>query len=196
LRAAVRALDGLLRRLFGIREFSRSADCLLRLSVVRSRRDLTLADGTVVRPGDRVGDLHLWNERMPPLPREWPDLRWALGFQRRLKRSLEELADAVASDPAYADLAAFRAVGSAMTRHGALPALAERLGFELVEDPHAGGLWRRFASFWENVYSLALVWVYNPASLRSKELRGLRRVQLWISRGELERRYGRCGAAR
>lgn len=210
----MKGLDSLLRRCYGIREFSRDPDCLLRLAVTRSRRDLTLADGTTIRRGEPVGDLHLWNERIPPMPPGGPDLAWGLRFQRRLKRSLEELVAYLASEPGLEALRAFRAVGSFMSRPtqlagansaggtaarpgnpatvlaGPLMSLAERMGFEIVDDDGAPGFWRRFAEFWENAFNLALVWAYNRPSLRSRTLPGLRRVQLWVSREGLVRKYG------
>jgi len=225
LKEAVKGLDCLLRRCLDIREFSRDPDCILRLGVVRAGRDLALSDGTRIARGEPVGDLHLWNERVPPMPPEGPTLSWAVTFQKRMKRSLELLAahvegqamhvegqaahteghggdDRAGEKPGpgarYRDLKAFRAVGSFMSRResdsgsgpGAVVALARRLGFEVVEPDRPAGWWRRFAEFWENLFNLALVWAYNPPSLRSRGLRGLGRVQLWISRDALIERYG------
>ncbi|HCW52121.1 MAG TPA: hypothetical protein DGR79_08715 [Clostridiales bacterium] len=183
----MRGLDFLLRRACGIREFTRDPDCILRLSVGRCGRDLVLSDGTTVRRGEPVGDLHLWNERVPSMPPGGPDLAWGLAFGRRMRRSLALLARAVEDDPKLRRLKAFRAAGSVMG--SALPravaALAARLGFDVVEPEGPRGPWPRFVEFWENAYALALVWAFNPPSFEAKALMGLRRVQLWISRDRL-----------
>lgn len=240
-RALVRAFDRFLSRCYGIHPFSNDPDCLLRLGLARARKQVVLKDGTTVRPGDLVGDLHLWNDRIPSMPPAGANLAWGLGFQRRLRRSLELLAERVEAERGEAEagagqaagpggcatqglgkIRAFRAVGSLMSRDDAggsgavpggtgrggagpsgaevlitaVPALAERLGMEIaeVEDPARSGLWRRFAAFWENGYNQTLVWAYNPPSLKSRRVSGLRRVQLWISREALVARYRR-GAA-
>lgn len=189
MRAAVKGLDFLLRRCYGIHEFSRHPDCVARLALARSPRELTLSDGTRIARGEIVGDLHLWNERVPPMPSGGPDLAWGLGFQRKLSRSLAELAAYVEVDPRYKGVRAFRAVGSFMAG-GALAALARRLGFEVVRDERPPSPWRRFAEFWENAFNLALVWAYNAPSLRTRHLPGLKRVQLWIPRRTLIDKYG------
>lgn len=244
MRAAVKGLDSLLRRCYGIHEYSLDPDCILRLGLVRAKRDVTLFDGTEIKKGDPVGDLHLWNERLPVMPPSGPGLRWAVEFQRKAKRSLELLADYVEGEaagprsaerapeeafPGLWDIKAFRAVGSLMSREeprgavpadgpagrratkagkqpptagppptgamalvAAVPAVATRLGLEVVDvqDPAKLGALRRFGAFWENAFNQALVWAYNPPSLRSRTLPRLRRVQLWISREKLAAKYG------
>jgi hypothetical protein len=74
----------------------------------------------------------------------------------------------------------------------ALPALARRLEFQLVPVDQDASLFRRFTEFWENLYSLALMWAYNAPSLRTKRLAGLRRVELWMSTKTLLGRYNRA----
>ncbi len=235
----MKGLDSLLRRCYGIHEYSLDRDCVVRLGLVRSKRGLTLADGVEIKRGDLVGDLHLWNERLPVMPATGPGIKWAVEFRRKIKRSLELLVDYIEGQaagtglggrgpeeafPRLRDVKAFRAVGSLMGRReprattpadgpagrrttktgdqpltgaaaliAAVPAVAERLGLEVVdvEDPARLGPLRRFGAFWENAFNLALVWAYNPPSLKSRALPRLRRVQLWISREKLTAKYGR-----
>ena len=221
LRAAVRGLDTLLRLRYGVHEFSRSPGCIFRVGPAHSPADMPLADGKVVRRGEPIADLHLWNEHIPPLPPEGADMRWAVGFYRLMRSSLQELADYLETEPRYRTAAAVRAVGSVMAKAprrasvarrltppgtaagsraaappppAPLEEFAARLGFEVL-DPHGNrppSRWRRFAEAWDNGFNLVLVWVYNPPSLRTRGLGGLRRVQLWMSRERFLARYGKA----
>lgn len=216
LKAAIIGLDTILSRIYGIYEYSQAPGCIARLAVGRASRAIILADGTEVAKGDPVGELHLWNKRMPPMPAGGPDLAWALGFQRSLRRSLEELAAYAAGNPAkLRGVRAFHGVGVFMA-DTSFRALATRLGFEVVEARSgkaarpgaglasgpggrpAGGvaerLWRRFAAFWENGFHLALMWAYNPPSVKAKAMSGLGRTEIWMSVDKLLTRYARPGA--
>ena len=62
------ALDRGLQRLQGIFEYTHKRDCFFRIRFNRLRTEVVLSDGTVGRRGDRVVELHLWNERIPALP--------------------------------------------------------------------------------------------------------------------------------
>jgi ceramide glucosyltransferase len=192
LRPLVRGLDACLRRTCHIFEFSPGQDCLFRLALGESRQDLTLSDGTPVRRGDLVGELHLWNEHIPPLGDRRSDLAWALAFRRQLIRSLRELTAYTQTDPRLARVKAFRGEGAFGSRYTPvhLAKMAERWGFELVRRDGATGWRRRFADFWENLHATCLTWAYNPASLRGRRVWELRRDQFWITRETLLRRYG------
>jgi hypothetical protein len=71
-----------------------------------------------------------------------------------------------------------------------LGSLAARLGFEAVNLTAEAGRWGRFAHFWENIFSWALMWTFNPGSLRGKRFLRLQRYRLWMSRRTLLERYG------
>lgn len=83
---AIQRLDRHLRRRRGIFEFTDDPACVLRLAIAPDAA------------GARIGELHFWNEQMPPTS-------FALG--RRLHRSLVLLARFVASRPELADLRRF-----------------------------------------------------------------------------------------
>ncbi len=192
LKAGVRGVDALLRRWCRIQEFSQQESCLFRIALGTSDRDLVLSDGTRVRRGERVGELHFWNERIPPMPAEGPDLAWAVTFHRRLSRSLAELTAYIERDPAFRDIKAFRGETSfgSQDGFGQLARLAERWGFDLLDRGEPDGIWHRFLRFWENLYVWGIIWAFNPGSLRRKRFRKMRRGQLWISRKTLVARYG------
>jgi hypothetical protein len=70
------ALDSWLRRRQGVFEYSHKPDCIFRAQLSRLSSDIQLSDGTFGRPGDRVIDLHLWNEQIPVAPMAGYSLAW------------------------------------------------------------------------------------------------------------------------
>jgi len=191
-RRFVCTLDSLLRRAYRIQEFSRSEDCILRLALGRSKEDVILPDGTRITKGEPIGELHLWNEHIPPMPAKGPDFGWGLMFYRRLIRSLRELAVYVEHEPKFKAVRAFRGEIAFDPQAHRRPALFARLGFDFMRPAHPSPL-RRFGDFWENLYAWSLIWTFNPGSLRSKRFWRLERCQLWISRQALLERYGDRG---
>ena len=118
-------------------------------------------------------------------------LAWALTFRRQLTQSLQELAVYVQCAPECQDMRAFRgeiSFGGPYTRQ-ALAHMLERWGFDLVSQPGPARLWGRLNYLVQNAYAWALMWAFNPASLKEASLWDLRRDQVWISRGVLLGRY-------
>ncbi len=154
----------------------------LRLRAVRYRGDdLTLADGTVLTRGRRVGEIHLRNDILRSLhqhaqrPRQ---VGWL--FREALIKGLEDLAAVVEARQEYRDLAAF--CGTTMLHYG-----AQKLGFETR--PLADGL--RFRLL--RVYQRLLTARHHPLGRRRTD-RGTRTrdpAELWISRDRLLALYGR-----
>ena len=196
-KAAIYSLDALLRRWHHVQEFTSKDGCLLRIALGRSERNMTLSDGTGILRGERIGELHLWNEHIPPMPEEGPDLRWGLTFYRRWMRSLEELAAYVENEPTFKDIRAFRGEVAFVLDGGSerYAKLLRQWGFDFIRAGPSRGRLRRFGEFWENVYSWGLMWAFNPGSLRRKGLLRLERCQLWISRQVLLQKYGRDSGA-
>ncbi len=192
LRVPVLFLDALLRRVYGIFEFTQSSDCLLRLSTHHpSHEDLRLSDGTHIHPGDTVAILHFWNEHMPQIPAEGAGLAWAQKFYHQIVNSLEELAVYTNDSPAMQSVTGFHGVPpfggddlSMVPRK-----IFERWGFELVPNEKPNTLANRFTRFWENFYMMMLVWTFNPRSLRGKQPIHLHRDEIWISRKALLEKY-------
>src|SRR5262249_3256062 len=88
-------LDGALRRWNSVVEYTGDPTCILRIRVGRLERDLALADGTSGNCGERFIDLHLWNEQVPPMPKEGASIAWA----RRMHGCFQESGPARASFP-------------------------------------------------------------------------------------------------
>jgi hypothetical protein len=85
------AIDRALRRIYGIREFEREDDGLLRIAICRAQRELILSDGIRIRRGDSVVDLHIWNEHLPCFPATVRDFGWAARVRRQALSSLDRL---------------------------------------------------------------------------------------------------------
>jgi len=189
-RAAVRGLDVLVRRAYHVREFTQDENCILRIALGRSAKDMTLSDGTRIEKGEVVGELHLWNERLPRMDEEGPSLQWALTTYRLWRVSLKKLTAYLENDPQFENIRAFRGESALLKDDLEGSALFERLGFDLVRRNRTSRL-ERFAEFWENLYTWWLIWTFNPGSMRSKNLSRMERAQIWISRRALIEKYGR-----
>lgn len=192
-RAAIVGLDALLRRWHHIQEFTQDKDCLLRITLARNEAEVTLSDGTTVAAGEIIGELHLWNEHIPPISAVGPDLAWGMEFYRQLLKSLNQLTHYIQNTPQFAAVRAFR--GETSLPGESLPqaaSLAGQMGFDLLTDS-SGGKLRRFGQFWEHLYVWWLIWTFNPGSLRRKQLLRLERCQVWISRQALMSQYGKGG---
>ena len=189
-RWAIRTLDSVIRRAHGVREFSNEPGCILRLAEGKLKRGVTLADGTLIAAGERVGEIHLWNERLPQMPPGGPDLRWAVAMHRSLERSLQVLASEVERDPSLRDIRGFRGETALATHRDGRTSddLLVHLGLEL-QPPASPSILTWFTDFWENLYSWWLIWTFNPAGLQSKKFWRLQRRRFWLSRTSLLDKY-------
>jgi hypothetical protein len=179
----IRTFDAVVRSLQGVFEFSADPACLLRLRWGRLRRPLKLNEATYLS-GAHVLEIHLWNERLPPLPPDGADLRWAAEAARRLRRSLEQAADYVQNRTAQAggDLV----TGTTILIDGKGSALLlRRLGFEMR--PRAGRA--SLVQHLQDRYAVVLMAVFNPASARRRAPSSPQRTDLWMTMPEFLSRY-------
>ncbi|HXF68645.1 MAG TPA: hypothetical protein VNK89_02465 [Thermoflexus sp.] len=190
--AFVHRLDPVLRRAHRVQEFTTDERCLLRAALGFAEQDLRLSDGTWVRRGDPIVELHLWNERIPRMPPEGPDLAWSLRFYRRLVASLRLMARWLEEHP---ELSQIRALRGETSMADPTRKLIRDLGFDLVllERGARGWRWLRYQA--DDFYVWLLMRTYNPSSLRGKRFDRLERVQFWISREAFLRRYGGLGGS-
>jgi hypothetical protein len=183
----VRRLDAWFRRQEGFIEFDDCPTCVLRVVVKRAECELELSDGLVVLPGEKIIDLHFWNER---LPKACQGLGWGGRFGRALMRSFVDLATAIDADPRLAGAVAIRgrlAFANGRNREE-MARFGQWFGFESIEDTAPLPLSRRLHDAAEDVWLLALTWTFNPGSLPTrKTIR--RREDLWISKAKLVERY-------
>jgi hypothetical protein len=188
-RRVVLSLDALLRGRLGIVALSSDPACILRIRVTRAAHAISLSDGPVP-PGAPVLEIHLWNERIPPIPPAGPDLAWAGRTQRMFLASLREVARQLREEPG---LAAVQAVSGATVLIQSTDGLErnrlmQRLGFTVFPACNPLG---RFGRFWENAYTWAVMWTFSPASLRDRRLRDMRRDEFWMTRSRFLERFGR-----
>ena len=194
-RGTISALDTLLRWRLGVFEFTSDPACILRISLARAPVSIDLPGELHIAAGEPVVDLHLWNERLPQMPRTGADLAWARRMYRAFTISFHLLAKYMALDPRLSGIRAlYGEPGFLLSSElDAGAAVLRRLGFEVYRPRAQAGAWWRFAEFWQNLYSYALLWTFNPGSLRSKPFLHLERCQLWMPRQRLDERYLRPG---
>lgn len=189
-RATIRALDTLIRRVNGVREFTTDEWCLVRIAVVKCDQDITLSDGTRVTKGEMIGELHLWNEHIPPMPADGADFDWSVHFYSLIVRSLRALVHYMTTHHDLDNVHAWRGESSFIPKSGNVPELFARMGFDVVRQADSLQHMRRFTDFWENFYWWMLAWTFNPASLKRKSLLKLERWRIWISSARLREQYG------
>src|ERR1700730_9199765 len=92
LEAMVAALDDRVRVRHGVIEYTNSPECLFRIQLAVTDDDDVLFDGTCIRAGDRIANLHVWNEQFPCFTGKAPTLAWARRVNQAFEISLRELA--------------------------------------------------------------------------------------------------------
>ncbi len=194
MRCLIRWFDAWLRHRLGIEEFSSDPRCVLRIRPHRTSRPLPVPGG-VIAVGAPVLELHLWNEHLPQLPPDGPNLAWATRGRRMLERSLRALAQYLSEAPTLQHVEGLVGV-TVLFRPGECSGaerLFHRIGFSAAA-AHDGGL-GGFGRFWVNVYTWLIMWTYNRATLRARHVLALPRTEIWITREEFLRRYGNRDAA-
>jgi hypothetical protein len=188
---AVLGFDAWLRRRNGVYEYSHHPHCAFRMQIARVRQEIPLADGTHLHPGDRVIELHIWNEQFPCFAAAGATLSWGRQISRRVDASLRELALYLAAAPDLADIRAIRAdtrlAGASTTAQ--LLRICRRYGLERGPDPGPPSVPERFRQFGENIFIALLVLARNAGAFRPEGL-WRDRIQMFLSRADLDRRYG------
>ncbi len=179
------ALDSWLRRREGVFEYSHKPDCILRAQLSQLSSDVLLSDGTSGRPGDRVIDLHLWNEQIPVKPIAGYSLAWGCRFNRSLAKSLRGLAQFLMSKPQLSDINIIRAI----TNLDALHRIATRHGFEVSRDPvNLSPPWEHAHRFGQNILYWLLTLACHSGRTRPHKFWGSRQV-IYLSRRLLDCKY-------
>ena len=150
-----------------------------RVEIRRSWRTVRLGGVALVRPGERIGVLHLDNVRVATLHEHGlSPMAVGLEFRRLLIESLNTLADSARPGQRLAEVCAFTAVTSVHHR------LLQRLGSQV--EPH-GLVWPRLTAG----YQRALLASLHPDGVfRRHGVASTRAARLWISRDRLLALYG------
>lgn len=180
-------VDTLLRRFYGVYEFSPDPECVLRVGLAPARAEICLSDGTRIAPGEPVGICHFWNEHLPRFAARGPDLRWAKTVQRRMRLSLHQLALHIGDDPAWGEVKAVMGEPAlARLRAYQMRRLALRYGFDMVPADSSG--LKQLHELGENLLLWSFARAFNPAALR-RHVFLRKRYELWMSRPALLARY-------
>jgi hypothetical protein len=187
MRPLIRQLDRTLCRRLGIFEFSGSPDCVFRARLLPAPHPLAVPGG-MVAAGEPVLELHLWNERIPPLPGTGASMAWAARGARLMRTSLNELAQLVSDDRRFAGVAAVGGSTWLFSGDGGLggSTVLERMGFQVCEHPVRG-----VTGLSERLYGWALMWSYNPVSACPGRLRSMRRTTFWATREQFLAKHRR-----
>ena len=188
-RLLIRRFDDWLSHVEGVEPFTDDPQVILRLQDGRAAWDIPLPEGKIAIGSD-VLVLHLWNERIPPIPPQGPDLGWAHHIQRWMLHSFGAVAGHMRQNSNLLDLRAVGGVIAQINLEGSDGgrALLEHLGFTVFPYHRPAGA---FGEFWENFYTWWLMWAYNPASLRHRNLFGLQRNEFWMTKEKFLDRFGK-----
>jgi hypothetical protein len=191
LEAMLAALDDRLRLRQGVFEYTRRPDCLFRIQFIVSNDDYVLSDGTYIRSGARVGNLHVWNEQFPCFSGKGPTLAWGRRVNRAFNISLRELSRFLDARRDFDDVMAICAnmTFEPAERCDQLARFVARFGFERIEAASSRSFRQQIHWFGENILISMMVLARNAAALRADTLRRDRTL-VFLSRRELRRRYG------
>lgn len=174
--------ERLFARLYRVQSIEGSeAGGVLRWNPRRYRgASFTLDDGTVVRDGDIIGELHFNNERVMEIAKNAEnEAGAALGVARALTESLADLARALEEGRIGPEVKCFW--GLTFFHRG-----AERFGFQV--EPVRGFYRREVIGRFEK---LVLSMYHREGARRlSRGRAGLVPMEVWLSRSTLAKRYG------
>ena len=182
---AIRGFERFLRRCYGVHEYTDDPKCIFRIALRTAQSDTMLPDGTLIRAGDAIVELHLWNEQLPLIPREGANIAWGGLVDRHVRRSLTLLAVHLVAYPDVVALHGEAAFGCQMG-HRQRVRFAGRYGFVLVDGRLL--LRSRVRHFCDNFLFLGLTWIFNPYGLKGKPFHRTR-YSVWMSRTELNKRW-------
>lgn len=189
-RRLVRLLDWRLRISQGIFEYTSDPQCMFRINLSCAEESTKLRDGANISAGEELIELHIWNDHMPPIGPNGPDLAWANLVGGRIERSLHDLAAYISAHPNLSEIPALRANTTFMVRNERqLRRLVMHYGFEVQGIVQPNGAFARIRRFGENILVWLLVWTFNPGERKKTKL-SRPRYAIWMSRSTLMSRYG------
>lgn len=131
--------DWVLRRSQGIVVYSHTDDDLLRIAVRIWGDHPIYIDGIAVVPGQRIIELHLWNEHLTAMGGRALGLAWGARLRCRFEQSLFSLATRLDKDPRLAECVAIRAEIIFLDRQAAAKFERAARHFGLTREPAVAG---------------------------------------------------------
>ena len=182
-------LDDWLRKWQHVYEYSDHPACLFRIQRANAEVDVKLAGSVLLRRGDPVLNLHLWNEHLPAMHPGCMDIAWARLIGREIATSLKRLATHMAQDSSYDDIVALRAEMRFGTEEQNLRIvrLSTRYGFQSVAKPD-GEKYGVIRELGENALVLMLALAANPSAAHLSAFRHDCAL-IYMSRVTLDRFY-------
>lgn len=182
-------LDAWLRRWTLVAEYSPDPRCVFRVQLGHLDQDVALPDGTIAHAGDRVIDLHLWNEHVPLMPKQGATIAWARRMCFCIEVSLRELAKHLVARPELDDISVIRAniTFGIPDQSVQMSRLCQRYGFQAVGTLNPTKMLQRAHRLGENILISFMALALNGNSLRRGTLRR-DHVQVFLSRKLLARR--------
>lgn len=182
IRSLIIRFDKYMCRKMNVIEFWDNPNCLIRVRLAQSDRALVVAN-EVIPVGEKIIEIHFWNEHIPPIPATGSDMKRAIKLVRMLMSTFTELAHQIDSDERFQGV---KAVGGITPlffagEDSSGERIWKRLGFTMTPFKHPLG-W--FGEFWENVYTLMIMWAFNPLSERNQRLLSMRRTEFWTTTDE------------
>jgi hypothetical protein len=151
-----------------------------------ARSDILLQHGTLVRSGDAIVELHLWNEQLPLISPDGPNMAWGALVHKQIRRSLTLLAIHLVANPDVVAVHAEAALGCRMGQQQRVR-FAGRYGFEIVDGKLR--LHSRVRHFCDDFLCRGLARTFNPYGLKDEPIHR-NRYAIWMSRAELDQRWG------
>ena len=179
IRALIVRFDRYMRRKMNIIEPWDHPDCLIRIRVGQSDHAVTVANG-VIPAGSKIIEIHFWNEHVPQTASTGKDMKWAIRGVRMLMSSFNELARQVENSQQFEGVKALGGITPLFLAgdDSSGERIWKRLGFTLTQVKHPLG---RFGEFFENIYTLLIIWAFNPDGVRNQRLSSMRRTEFWMS---------------
>ncbi len=190
LASAVFGVDRNLQRREGVFCFTSDTHCIFRIKISSLNAPVTLDNGTTLPAGMEIVELHIWNEQVPILREHVSPVAWALSIRRAFPHSLKLLSGYLAERADFARIGAVGANIALFTADDTKQHLrtCERLGFMRSRTGWGGetGEARRLG---ENILIALMILALNPGRFSFSALRR-NRVPVFMTRAELDRRYG------
>ena len=189
LRVIIRRFDNWLSHKDGVEPFTDDPQCILRIQIIQLDHDISFPDQTV-HAGSKALSIHFWNEHMPLIPDDGPDLAYGLKFQRLIVYSMKLIAEHIEDRSALNDVKIVGGITTFVSREAADGGRKsfEHLGFTIF--PHHRTL-GAFGEFWENFYGWWLMWTFNPVSARYRKMQDMQHTEFWMTREKFMEKFGK-----